>query len=104
MEPQEQHRGGPIPIGGAVIYRYCARDSRDLVASQSPTSAVRLSPPRSGVTKLTRKAARTAVRSAAASAFQPRNSSIIADVRTEPNGFAMPFPAILGAEPCTGSN
>ena len=30
---------------------------------------------------------------------QPKKSSIIAEVRTEPSGLAMPFPAMFGAEP-----
>ena len=34
----------------------------------------------------------------------PRCASIIAAVRIAPNGFAMFFPAIGGAEPWTGSN
>src|SRR2546429_4571887 len=68
------------------------------MASQSPTSTVRFSPPRSGVTWFSRRAARTAVRSAAASGFQPRNSSIMAEERTEPNGLATPFPAIWRSE------
>src|SRR5438552_13701616 len=88
----------------ALAYFCPVRASTDLAASQSPTSTVRLFPPRSGVTQLSRKAALTAARSAAVSVFQPRNSSIIAEVRTEPNGLAIPFPAIFGAEPCTGSN
>src|SRR5207302_11372174 len=88
----------------ALAYFCPVRASTDLATSQSPTSTVRLFPPRSGVTQLSRKAALTAVRRAAVSVFQPRNSSIIAEVRTEANGLAIPFPAIFGAEPCTGSN
>ena len=38
-----------------------------------------------------------------ASSCQPRKSSIMPEARTEPKGLAMPFPAMLGAEPWTGS-
>ena len=37
------------------------------------------------------------------SSCQPKNSSIMPEARTEPKGLAMPFPAMLGAEPWTGS-
>src|SRR5260370_41073056 len=103
MAPQYGQRCG-TPESEAGIQRWGARDFADLMASQSPTSTVRLSPPRSGVTKFSGRAARPAVRSAAASGFQPRNSNIIAEARTEPKGLAMRFPAILGADPCTGSS
>ena len=43
-------------------------------------------------------------RSALAASAWPRNSSIIAPDQIWPIGFAMPLPAMSGAEPCTGSN
>ena len=37
------------------------------------------------------------------SSFQPKNSRSMEEARTAPKGLAIPFPAMLGAEPCTGS-
>ena len=39
-----------------------------------------------------------------AASFSPKWSSINAPDHICPIGFAIPFPAISGAEPCTGSN
>ena len=33
------------------------------------------------------------------SSGQPRKSNIMQEAKTEPKGLAMPFPAMLGAEP-----
>src|SRR5579862_1785986 len=52
-------------------------------ASQSPTSTVFFSPPRSDVTWFLRNADFTALRIRVASGCHPRNSSIMADVSTE---------------------
>jgi len=38
-----------------------------------------------------------------ASGCQPRKSNIMLEAKTEPKGFAIPFPAMFGAEPWTGS-
>ena len=39
-----------------------------------------------------------------ASSCQPKKSSIMPEAKTEPKGLAIPFPAMFGAEPWTGSN
>ncbi len=62
-----------------------------------------LEPPRSGVVMLSLRADFTDCFSWCASSFQPRNSINKPAVRTEPKGLAIPFPAMLGAEPWTGS-
>ncbi len=45
----------------------------------------------------------SAANSRADAAASPRCSSISTALQTAPHGFAMPWPAMSGAEPCTGS-
>src|SRR5206468_2835920 len=61
-------------------------------------------PPMSAVALPLLTASATARSIAAASAWRPRCSSIIADDRIAPTGLATFRPASGGAEPCTGSN
>ena len=70
-----------------------------------PTVAVVAPPPRSGVRGLGRsKSCRTAFRIRSAARGWFKWSSIIATDRIAAKGLAIPFPAMSGAEPCTGSN
>src|ERR1700722_6327475 len=72
----------------------------------APSSRVEALPPRSGVRGPDLSASTRAIApsTAAAAAASPRCVSIIAAVQIWPMGLAMPFPAMSGAEPCTGSN
>ena len=70
-----------------------------------PQVTVSAVPPRSPVRNLgSVKTASIAVMIPCAASECPRCSSIIAPDQICPMGLAMPFPAISGAEPCTGSN
>src|SRR5258708_16912914 len=73
-------------------------------ATHSPASRVPSGPPTSCVVFFCRTASRTAASIFADSPKNPKCASIIALVRIAPKGFAKFFPAIGGAEPCTGSN
>src|SRR4051794_28361968 len=80
-------------------------EHQSAASSAAVTCSVVARPPRSGV--WLRRSSRTAsiarCTSAAASAW-PRCSSISAPVHTCPTGFAIPCPAMSGADPWTGSN
>src|SRR6202034_60110 len=81
------------------------RDSRlTRPAPYSPASRVRSVPPMSCVVFFCRTAPSTAASILSDSFANPKYPSIMAAVRIAPNGFATFFPAIGGAEPCTGSN
>src|SRR5208283_5229484 len=67
------------------------------------TSSVGLDPPRSGVVTFSARAHFTDCFNTADSSFQPKNSSNMPEARTASKGLAIPFPAMLGAEPWTGS-
>src|SRR5262249_41220427 len=69
-----------------------------------PTSRVPSEPPMSEVVWLDLMAEMTACSINLASSFNPRCSHIRDAVRIAPNGFAIFLPAMLGDEPCTGSN
>src|SRR5262249_57075583 len=74
-------------------------------ATALPHVTVSALPPRSRVRSVfsasTRSIASTMARPAS---FSPRCSSIMAPDQIWPIGLAMPWPAMSGAEPCTGSN
>ena len=59
---------------------------------------------RSLVVSFAEIAARTASSTSLLNVWKPRYSNIIAEVRIDPIGFAIPLPASGGALPCTGSN
>src|SRR5271170_3257389 len=70
----------------------------------SPTAEVLADPFRSAVTLPEFSTASTAALTAAASSFKPKlYSSMAATDPIAPKGLALFFPAISGAEPCTGS-
>src|SRR5712691_12217616 len=75
--------------------------SRSTTASAA--SVVLRAPPRSLVVRRSAAADITAFSIWTAPASSPRCRSIIAPARIAPTGLAMPLPACLGAEPCTGS-
>src|SRR5208283_4657831 len=70
----------------------------------SATSRVVGLPPRSGVTDPDCMVATIAFITTSAASGNPRCSSIMLPHQIWPIGFATPFPAMSGAEPCTGSN
>src|SRR5712672_3221741 len=74
-------------------------------ATALPQAVVSALPPRSRVRSVRSPSVRSiAATIEAAAAFSPRWSNIIAPDQIWPIGLAMPWPAISGAEPCTGSN
>src|SRR5580692_1298783 len=74
-------------------------------ATASPTSRVLARPPRSGVCMSGLSSTASKAFSTALAAFgSPRCSNIMAPDQIWAMGLAMPFPAMSGAEPCTGSN
>src|SRR5580693_10156870 len=89
---------GPPRIGREPY----ARPIRD--ATHSPASLVPNAPPTSCVVRFCWTAASTAASILLASWLRPKWPSIMAAVRIAPKGLATFFPAIGGAEPCTGSN
>src|SRR5207249_8393546 len=104
-EPVEHRTDAGLDPGGALDRRLVheARHTSDAMAC--PTSAVDALPPRSRVTVLPSSTRRSiAATTARAASGWPWCSSIIAPVQTCATGFAMPLPAMSGAEPCTGSN
>ena len=72
-------------------------------ATAFPTSLVPASPPRSRVRGPSRQTSSIARSSRACASLSPRCSSISAALQIAPSGFAIPRPAMSGAEPCTGS-
>src|SRR5439155_186626 len=73
-------------------------------AMADATSRVVDLPPRSGVRAPIVSASLTARSRSRAASGCPSCSTINAPVSTAAAGFATPFPAMVGAEPCTGSN
>src|SRR5271170_2874297 len=74
-------------------------------ATALPHAVVSALPPRSRVRRVRSPSVRSiAATIDAAACLSPRCSSIIAPDQIMPIGLAMPWPAISGAEPCTGSN
>ena len=69
----------------------------------APASSVESCPPRSLVVSFAEIALRTAASIWLLKVWKPRYSNIIARVRIDPIGFAIPLPASGGALPCTGS-
>src|SRR6185436_20387431 len=78
--------------------------SRIRSATAFAASAVLSDPPMSRVHCSSATAFATACSSALASATCPSSSSISAAVRNIAIGLTIPFPAMSGADPCTGSN
>src|SRR5207302_1038701 len=72
-------------------------------STASAASVVFRAPPRSFVVRRSAAADMTARSIRSAPASSPRCLSIMAPARMAPTGLAMPLPACLGAEPCTGS-
>jgi len=68
------------------------------------TSPVRAEPPRSGGSTPAAVVASMAASTRAAQVSRPRWRSSRAPLPIAPNGSAIPFPAMSGALPCTGSN
>src|SRR5215467_8663946 len=89
-------------IPGDAKKKLYPRETRS--ATHFPASIVPSVPPRSGVVLFSRTAASTADSILSAASLNPRWFSIMAAVRIAPKGLAMFFPAMGGAEPCTGSN
>src|SRR5882724_4442659 len=74
-------------------------------ATALPHAVVSAFPPRSRVRSVRSPRVRSiAATIESAACFSPRCSSIIAPDQIMPIGLAMPWPAMSGAEPCTGSN
>src|SRR5438445_83673 len=88
----------------ASILAYCSFFGASRSRTASAAASVDSSPPRSRVVHRARTAASTASSIAAAAGSAPRWRSISAPDRMAPSGFAIPLPACLGADPCTGSN
>ena len=94
---RELPRRAGEPEAGSGQRPGCGSDGRAAMAS--PISAVlRTASPRSA------RSAATARSTRAASSVRPRCSSSIATDRIVAVGSALPWPAMSGAEPCTGSN
>src|SRR5262249_3707028 len=70
----------------------------------SPTSRVVAVPPTPRVFGHLEQTVASASRRRAAASASPRWSSISEALQIAPDGFAIPCPAMSGAEPCTGSN
>src|SRR5262249_28123973 len=74
-----------------------------LRAIASPTCDVEASPPTSRVPGPSRHVSSSARIRRAEASTSPSVSSIRAALQIAPSGFAIPRPAMSGAEPCTGS-
>src|SRR4029077_4537664 len=89
--------------GDAVDAKIHAQASA--AATALPQATVFAAPPRSPVRNFgSASTCSIALTIEAAASASPRWSSIIAPDQIWPIGLAMPWPAISGAEPCTGSN
>src|SRR5207253_1630137 len=77
---------------------------RNASAIALPISEVLALPPMSRVRGPSRTTVSMARTTASPACLSPRCSSIMAPDQICPTGLAMPWPAISGADPCTGSN
>src|SRR5437660_2725866 len=98
VDPDLLQPARPLDVPGSHGYASAA-------TSAWPTSAVEAAPPRSPVsTRPSSQTASIARSTRSAAAAWPRWRSMSADDQTAPIGLARPWPAMSGAEPCTGSN
>src|SRR5438874_2513372 len=94
-----------IPLErGLRLEQHCPHLRHSCARMASVTCRVVAVPPRSGVRRPEAVVASMARITLAASTVRPRLSSISAALQIAPIGLAMPWPAMSGAEPWTGSN